>query len=109
MKRIKLLLALVLFAGFGFGQTLLKCNMSEIVTEIVCFPCKMQLNQQNNYALIEFSVNEEGIIKVVRINACEKLKAHVINKLEGYQLICSKGYCGKTYQYKLTFKNCKER
>ena len=104
MKRIALLSALALITSLSFGQSSNNRNMPETLSQIVDYPSNIQLNQQNNFALVEFSINEVGIVKVSDINASSELKSYVLNKLNGYQLINSKGYCGKTFQYKLTFQ-----
>lgn len=110
MKQFRLVLVLLLFVGLTSANKKLdrkvsKCNMPEVITEIVSFPCEMQLNAQNNFALVEFAVNEKGTISVLQINACQKLKDHVVEALNGYQLICPKGHCGKTFSFKLIFKD----
>lgn len=106
MKQLKLVLVILLFVGLtSANKKARKCNMPEVITEIVSFPCEMQLNAQNNFALVEFAVNEKGTISVLQINACQKLKDHVIHELNGYQLICPKGHCGKTFSFKLIFKD----
>ena len=107
MKQFKLVLVLLLFVGLTSAkkETKKKCNMPKVVTEIVSFPENLQLDAQNNFALVEFAVNEKGTISVLQINACQKLKDHVVQKLNGYQLICPKGHCGKTFNYKLIFKD----
>lgn len=104
MKKIALLSVLALITSFSFGQSLSSSNMPQTLSQIVNYPSGLELNQQNNFALVEFSINEGGIVEVSDINASSELKSYVLNKLNGYQLINSKGYCGRTFQYKLTFQ-----
>lgn len=106
MKQFKLVLVLLLFVGLtSANKKTTKCNMPKVITEIISFPGEMQLNDQNNFALVEFEVNKKGTISVLQINACQKLKDHVVQALNGYQLICPKGHCGKIFSFKLIFKN----
>jgi hypothetical protein len=74
------------------------------ISEIVAYPNALDLNQHNNFALVEFSVNENGVINVNDINACQELKSYILKKLDGYELINPKNFKGKTFQYKLNFQ-----
>jgi hypothetical protein len=103
MKRLFLTSALAIASLIGFSQAPLVSNMGTTITEIVSYPSDLQLDDCNNLAKIEFSVNQDGIIHVNQINACKELKSFLIQKLEGYKLINSKQFVGNTYQYKLIF------
>ena len=104
MKRIILLSVLAIITSFSYAQSATNGKMPETVSEIVSYPLNLELNKQNNYALVNFSINKLGVIKVNKINASKELKAYVLDKLNGYKLINSNGFCGQNFQYKISFK-----
>ena len=101
--KTSIFITLVLITSLSFGQNWSNNNMQTTVTEIVNYPENLELNQKNNYALVNFSVNKLGVVKVNNINASKELKAYVLEKLNGYKLINSRGFCHQNYQYKLSF------
>ena len=96
-------LTLVLITSLAFGQNESRNNMQTTITEIVSYPENIELTKRNNYALVNFSVNKYGIVKVNKINASKELKSYVLEKLNGYKLINSNGFCYQNFQYKLSF------
>lgn len=113
MKKSLILVAAALISSFTFGSTLeskieksdlSNSNMPQTLSEIVTYPENIQLSEKNNFALIDFSVNEDGTIEVNKINASKEVKTYVMNQMNGYQLINSTGHKGKTFQYKLSFE-----
>jgi hypothetical protein len=104
MKKYVLLIVLGLIGSFSFGIGDIHETMPQTINQIVSYPSDIQMDADNNYAVVEFSVNEEGVVEVNSINACEELKAYVLQRLDGYKLIDPAGLSGKTFQYKLSFK-----
>jgi len=113
MKKSIILVAAALISSFTFGSTIdskigesevNNSNMPQTLSEIVSYPEDINLSEKNNFALVNFSVNEDGTIKVNDINASKEVKTYVLNQMNGYQLINSTGHKGKTFQYKLSFE-----
>lgn len=109
MKKAIILTAAALISSFTFGSKvgeseLPNSNMPQTISEIVSYPEDINLSEQNNFALVDFSVNEDGTIEVNNINASKEVKTYVLNQMNGYQLINSTGHKGKTFQYKLSFE-----
>lgn len=100
MKKYAFLIVLGLIGSLSFAQG----DLHTTLPQIVSYPQNIQLNTNNNFALVEFSVDDNGIIEVKNINACEALKSYVIEKLDGYKLINPNGLSGQTFQYKLSFQ-----
>lgn len=104
MKQLVIIAALTLISSFGFAQDIQNTQMPETISQIVDYPSGLDLDQNNNFALVEFSVSQDGILNVSNINASQELKNYILEKLNGYSLIDAKAFCGLTFQYKLTFQ-----
>ncbi|MBN2667724.1 MAG: hypothetical protein JXR60_00730 [Bacteroidales bacterium] len=103
MKSLVLFLAMVLASQLSMAQTP-NNNFKSCISEIVLYPSQLNLNETNNFALVDLSVSENGTLSVHQINASSELKKYVLSRLNGYKLINSKGLSGKRYALKLNFE-----